>query len=63
MAPKDVLTLLQIIDLSSQTPTYSHITGAAHEALLHAQLVALKAGEEGEEHGNPTSKKSKAKEE
>jgi len=63
MKPKDILTLLQIIDLSSQSPVYAHITGAAHNALISATMPVLPEHDDEEEHGNPTSKaKSKAKE-
>jgi len=57
MSPKEILTLLQIIDLSSQSPTYGHITGAAHDALMHATMAVLHKAEEDEEeeeHSNPT---------
>jgi hypothetical protein len=52
MTPKEVLTLLQIIDLSSQSPAYSAITAAAHEALSKAMLHVL-AGKEEEEETEP----------
>ena len=41
MAPEKVLELLQIVDLSSKSANYSHITSSAHSALMNAQLVVL----------------------
>ena len=40
MNAKNILTLLEIIDLSSKSPAYSNITAAAHKALVEAQLHA-----------------------
>jgi len=57
MRPKDVLTLLKIIDLSSQSPAYSNITAAAHAALMNATMPVLPESEEEEgeeEQPNPT---------
>ena len=54
MQPKDVLVLLDIVEKSSKSPAYAHITGAAHDALLAAQLVAMKMEEE---KSSPPSKK------
>jgi len=57
MKPRDVLTLLEIIDLSSQSPTYAHITAAAHNALMSATMPVLPEhgdGDDEEEHSpNP----------
>jgi len=51
MKPKDVLTLLQIIDLSSQSPAYAQITAAAHQALMDATMPVLPGnGDDEEEH-------------
>ena len=53
MSPKDVLVLLDIVEKSSKSPAYAHITGAAHDALLAAQLVAMKM----EDEKSPPTKK------
>jgi len=61
MKPKDVLTLLEIIDLSSQSPTYAHITAAAHNALMSATMPVLpeKPGDDDDEeesNSNPPTR-------
>jgi hypothetical protein len=55
MKPKDILTLLEIVDLSSQSPAYSAITGAAHKALIEAQLHVIGSDDDDEEesHSSP----------
>ena len=58
MKPKDVLMLLQIIDLSSQSPAYANITAAAHAALQSATMPVLPGhddddDDEEESHSNP----------
>ena len=55
--PKDVLTLLQIVDLSSRSPAYSAITAAAHDALTHMTLHVLAEHHSAEEPKSPPSKK------
>jgi hypothetical protein len=53
MSPEKVLELLQIVDLSSKSVGYAHITSSAHTALVNAQLVVLPAAPE--HHLNPPS--------
>jgi len=55
MKPKDVLTLLEIIDLSSQSPTYAHITAAAHQALLNATMPVLPEHDDGNDEEKSSS--------
>jgi hypothetical protein len=59
MTPKEILVLLDIIEASAKSTAYSHITGAAHEALTHARLNVLSGNdkEEKEAHSPPTKKK------
>ena len=40
MSPEKVLELLQIIELSSKSANYAHITNSANTALVEAQLVS-----------------------
>jgi len=56
MKPKDVLTLLQIVDLSSKSPAYAGITGAAHAALVAVQLHVI--GDKPEEDDDDDEEKS-----
>jgi hypothetical protein len=51
MSPEKVLELLQIVDLSSKSAGYAHITNSAHTALINAQLVVLPATPE--HHSSP----------
>jgi hypothetical protein len=61
MKPKDVLTLLEIVDLSSQSPAYSNITSAAHKALIEAQLhVIAKPDDDDDEEENHSSPPQRA---
>jgi hypothetical protein len=56
MTPKDILVLLDIVEKSAKTPLYAHITGAAHAALVAAQLhtvVKPNDDDEEEEPSNP----------
>jgi hypothetical protein len=41
MTPERTLTLLQIVDLSSKSPAYSHIMGIAHDALVSSTLAVI----------------------
>jgi hypothetical protein len=41
MTPERTLTLLEIVDLSSKSPAYAHIMGAAHDALINSILIVL----------------------
>jgi len=60
MQPKDILMLLEIIDLSSQSPLYGHITSAAHEALVEAQLHIISRSHDDDEEENHSSPPQRA---
>ena len=61
MTPKDILTLLQIVDLSAKSPAYSQITAVAHAALVDAQLhVLAKAGNDDDDEEKSSSPPSRA---
>ena len=53
MSPEKVLELLQIVDLSSKSAGYAHITNSAHTALINAQLVVLSHASAPEHHSSP----------
>ena len=53
MSPEKVLELLQIVDLSSKSVGYAHITSSAHTALVNAQLVVLSTASAPEHHSSP----------
>jgi hypothetical protein len=61
MQPKEILTLLEIIDLSSKSTAYAHITGAAHAALMNATLTALPKpdNDDDEKETHPSKKGSR----
>jgi len=48
MSPKDVDTLLDILEKSSRSPALAHLTTAAMEALKHSRLVVLSADDKAE---------------
>ena len=61
MTPKDILTLLQIVDLSAKSPAYSQITAVAHAALVDAQLhVLAKADNDDDDEEKSSSPPSRA---
>jgi hypothetical protein len=60
MKPQEILTLLEIIDLSSKSAAYAHITGAAHAALMNATLAVLaKPDNDDEKETHPSKKGSR----
>ena len=60
MTPKDILTLLQIVDLSAKSPAYSQITAVAHAALVDAQLHILAKASNDDDEEKSSSPPSRA---